>query len=94
MKPIDEDLPFVDLSTLIKNTQLARDGLRAEGERVQDKGLLLFSQCAGTMVEILKHVKGQEKMLVEFSEHIEKQNRNITFLYKEWEFIKHGKETN
>lgn len=84
----------VDLAVLIENTEKARDGLRADGERVQDKGLLLFSQCACTMVEILKHIKRQEGVLVTFSERIDTQAKNIKFLYEEWEFIKHGKENN
>lgn len=82
----------VDLAILIANTENARDALRIEGERLQDQGRLLFSQCAGTMVEILKHIEQHERTIVEFSEYIETQNRNIKFLYNQWENIKHGKE--
>ncbi len=83
---------LVEIAELIKNTQGARDNFRAEGERLQQQGLLLISQCAGTMVEILKHVKRQENILMELSERINTQAKNIKFLYEEWEFIKHGKE--
>jgi|GEM_PF-6616929 hypothetical protein len=39
---------------------MARDQLRADAERLHDGGRMIISQCAGTMVEILKHIERQE----------------------------------
>lgn len=65
---IEKDL--VEITELIKNTKHARDNFRAEGERLQDVGRLLISQCAGTMVEILKHVEQQEKTIYNLTNQI------------------------
>jgi hypothetical protein len=65
-----------DLTRLINDTTRARAQVQLAAELHQNDLLFLLAQSIGTTIKVL--------------EHVERQDRNIKFLYKEWENIKHG----